>query len=324
MKCEEVINLMQRELDGDLNAMEKKKLFHHLSSCYDCQALFERFKTLSFQLEALPKVNPPYSIVDKVLPTLDQVEHSTNGKVSSLTEKAGLKKKGIKKSKKWWIPSIAVAAVLFVALIINDQSNVKMNQLSSMSKEESFDNANRSNQMADQSSSQDAPAEAAEEVQQYSIAKTPEASSKASEGEEAASQEGVPEARIMQEPVEENSVPSDESENTDGATGTREEKQEQTMLTVEEENPLYVSPDGVYTAHEGLGGGDILIQKEDRPYYITKNQWEEFWEVESIEWVANEELYYVLYHSEQDERQYWIVYVDERTEEQLDEPYHQE
>jgi hypothetical protein len=314
MKCEEVIDLMQRELDGDLNTMEKKKLFHHLSSCYDCQALFERFKTLSFQLESLPKVNPPYSIVDKVLPTLDQVEHSTNGKVSSLTEKAGLKKKGIKKSKKWWIPSIAAAAVLLVAFILSDQSEFKMDQLLSISEEESYDTSSQSNQMAEQSSSQDAPAEAP---------------NKTSEGEDAASQEGVPEARVMQEP-EDNSVPSNElennnkSESTDGATGNKEEKQEQTMLTVEEEKPLYVSPDGVYTAHEGLGGGDILIQKEDRPYYITKNQWEEFWEVESIEWVANEELYYVLYHSEQDERQYWIVYVDERTEEQLDEPYYQE
>lgn len=74
MNCQEVIELMHRDLDKDLNSEESERLHEHVQSCSDCAAMHERLKRLSNDLVQLPKVEPPYSIVDSIMPELDRID----------------------------------------------------------------------------------------------------------------------------------------------------------------------------------------------------------------------------------------------------------
>lgn len=74
MNCQEVVTLMQRELDHDLDAPEQKLLAEHLNRCPACSEMYERLKLLNEDLEMLPKVMPPFSIVDSILPKLDEID----------------------------------------------------------------------------------------------------------------------------------------------------------------------------------------------------------------------------------------------------------
>ncbi|OUM97251.1 MAG: hypothetical protein BAA02_08220 [Paenibacillaceae bacterium ZCTH02-B3] len=79
MKCEEVMELMQRELDRDLDDLEKARMRQHLAECPECAELFARLKKLSDELEQLPRVVPPYSLVDAILPQLDRLAADAAG-----------------------------------------------------------------------------------------------------------------------------------------------------------------------------------------------------------------------------------------------------
>lgn len=75
MNCEEVMELMQRDLDGDLNELETAELQSHLQDCVACRAIFKRLNVLSQDLlNNLPKVTPPYSIVDSIMPKLAELD----------------------------------------------------------------------------------------------------------------------------------------------------------------------------------------------------------------------------------------------------------
>ncbi|AGA58523.1 hypothetical protein Theco_2415 [Thermobacillus composti KWC4] len=74
MNCQEVMEYMQRELDGDLGEFESAKAREHIRQCAECAAMFERLKRLSAELESLPKVTPPISLVDAILPKLDEID----------------------------------------------------------------------------------------------------------------------------------------------------------------------------------------------------------------------------------------------------------
>lgn len=74
MKCQEVVELMHRCLDHDLNEMDEQHLTRHLLECSDCAALFERLKRVSSELESLPKVMPSFSLVDAIMPQLEQYD----------------------------------------------------------------------------------------------------------------------------------------------------------------------------------------------------------------------------------------------------------
>lgn len=74
MSCEHWTELMQRSLDGDLSAQERERLMDHIEHCPDCCDMYERLSRLSSDLENLPKVVPPYSLVDAILPRLEQLE----------------------------------------------------------------------------------------------------------------------------------------------------------------------------------------------------------------------------------------------------------
>ena len=74
MTCEEVMELMQRHLDGDLNSEEQKRLSEHLDACGDCADMMERLQRIDQDLASLPKVTPAYSLVDAILPRLAQID----------------------------------------------------------------------------------------------------------------------------------------------------------------------------------------------------------------------------------------------------------
>lgn len=73
MTCQEVIDYMHRQLDGDLSEHEYEILMKHTRHCPDCAAMFERLKKLSEELGNLPHVMPKYSLVDAILPQLEQI-----------------------------------------------------------------------------------------------------------------------------------------------------------------------------------------------------------------------------------------------------------
>ncbi|GFN30302.1 anti-sigma factor family protein [Paenibacillus xylaniclasticus] len=74
MTCQEVMEYMQRQLDGDLNEQEADALTAHTRYCSDCADMFERLKRLSAELDSLPKVVPAYSLVDAIIPQLDRID----------------------------------------------------------------------------------------------------------------------------------------------------------------------------------------------------------------------------------------------------------
>jgi hypothetical protein len=71
MTNQEVNEFMQRFLDDDLNEEELESLMEHMRQSPSSAALFERLQRLDSELESLPKVIPPMSIVDSILPRLE-------------------------------------------------------------------------------------------------------------------------------------------------------------------------------------------------------------------------------------------------------------
>lgn len=78
MMCQEVIELMQRYLDRDLKETEYSRMLGHLQQCPDCSELFERLVNLSTELENLPKVTPPFSLVDAIMPSIERYEAASD------------------------------------------------------------------------------------------------------------------------------------------------------------------------------------------------------------------------------------------------------
>lgn len=74
MKCRVVMELMQRHMDHDLNEEEQTAMEEHLEGCSECKKMYEKLELLQEELAQLPKVTPTFSIVDSILPTLDQLK----------------------------------------------------------------------------------------------------------------------------------------------------------------------------------------------------------------------------------------------------------
>ncbi|MFD0958605.1 anti-sigma factor family protein [Paenibacillus chungangensis] len=88
MNCQEVMELMQRQLDDDLNDTENERLMTHMHHCPDCKAMYERLRILSSELTSLPKVTPSYSLVDAILPELKRIEEQNGAGGSAISESA--------------------------------------------------------------------------------------------------------------------------------------------------------------------------------------------------------------------------------------------
>lgn len=110
MKCPEVEELMQRHLDSDLEEREEEQLLSHIRECPDCAALFQSLSRLSEGLAALPSVTPPFSIVDSILPQLEQLDGQQSDPVHKASNPAADVKKPERRRKYIWTTLSGVAA----------------------------------------------------------------------------------------------------------------------------------------------------------------------------------------------------------------------
>jgi hypothetical protein len=76
MRCQEANEWISRYLDHDLSELEQKQLFQHLDSCSNCAETFARMSRISAQLDNLPDVQPKFSLVDSILPRLEEIDRS--------------------------------------------------------------------------------------------------------------------------------------------------------------------------------------------------------------------------------------------------------
>ncbi|GGF78660.1 hypothetical protein GCM10010912_24680 [Paenibacillus albidus] len=76
MNCAEVMEWMHRYLDHDLSPAEKIEMFRHIDSCPSCTEILDQLTLLHQELEHLPDVSPPFSLVDSILPRLDELDRA--------------------------------------------------------------------------------------------------------------------------------------------------------------------------------------------------------------------------------------------------------
>ncbi|WP_052759784.1 anti-sigma factor family protein [Paenibacillus sp. DMB20] len=127
MNCREVEEYMQRYLDHDLDPEETAQLYRHVAVCPACAETFRMLKALSRDLEDLPAVTPPISLVDSILPQLDAIDLARNERLAEAAQKpAEMIPEPRRSSRKasWWssiagrtvIGSAAAAIILGVAI----------------------------------------------------------------------------------------------------------------------------------------------------------------------------------------------------------------
>jgi len=74
MNCQEVVELMQRHMDGDLDQREITLMMAHVGGCPECAVMLKRLQRLSDDLSQLPRVELKFSIVDAIMPQLDRLD----------------------------------------------------------------------------------------------------------------------------------------------------------------------------------------------------------------------------------------------------------
>jgi anti-sigma factor RsiW len=112
MNCQEVMELMQRHVDGDLDPQETSRMTDHVGHCPECAGMLERLVLLSRGLDQLPRVVPPYSLVDAILPELDHWDAAGREVVApaAFAPRAGRPRR----TRRSWIAAMSVAAAAAV------------------------------------------------------------------------------------------------------------------------------------------------------------------------------------------------------------------
>ncbi|WP_128896493.1 zf-HC2 domain-containing protein [Longirhabdus pacifica] len=165
MKCQEVVELMQRNVDNDLTTQEYSEMMKHIQQCSQCADMLQRLNRLSNDLETLPKVEPPGSIVDMILPQLQDMAGEEKPEEVNLTSTTSTHHKHNKKAKnkkkfsarKWMAVAGGMAATIWISIIaldwneldhsINDQ--VQEEYQSEISESSSADKMHQSNSVND-------------------------------------------------------------------------------------------------------------------------------------------------------------------------------
>lgn len=84
MKCAEAVEWMHRYVDHDLNEEETSLLFEHIRDCSDCAYEFELLNELSAKLSKLPDVTPRFSLVDQIMPQLNEIDRARREEGSTI------------------------------------------------------------------------------------------------------------------------------------------------------------------------------------------------------------------------------------------------
>jgi anti-sigma factor RsiW len=128
MKCAEVMEWMHRYLDHDLSQEEMLEMFRHIDDCPSCAEVLDRLTLLSQQLEQLPDVKPPFSLVDSILPQLEQLDRGVPEEPAvmepedpkvipfSRANNRGKKSKGPSLAARTGIGAAAAAVILLIAV----------------------------------------------------------------------------------------------------------------------------------------------------------------------------------------------------------------
>ncbi|HZG57370.1 zf-HC2 domain-containing protein [Paenibacillus sp.] len=124
MTCEEVMDYMQRHLDGDLNSEEQKRMHEHLEGCSDCADMMERLARIDQDLANLPKVVPAFSLVDAIMPRLQQIDAASGEATPTLEATSRAAKRSA--SRPWYARGgfvryggFAAAAAVLGVLVVN-------------------------------------------------------------------------------------------------------------------------------------------------------------------------------------------------------------
>lgn len=307
MRCVEVHDLINRELDGDLTVEEQQQLHEHISACSECLELFESLQAISTQLAALPKISPPLSIVDSILPDIEEWDRQQGRTVSSMpsqakdslhsirskesnhegvTEQLSRKNSYKRKKKSWWIPGSVVAAAGLAIVIVSSLGPGIFDQLSSSPDEGEMSIMHTA----------DIPENSVEEAtladDEYHVASDEDLAKRYYYAHEGVAEQEM--GIALHDP----SIPN----------GTFE-------------NPGFPSPDGEFEARTGENQDQIEIYQSGELYYSPTLRWEGPWFINAMEWVTDTSFYVELLNAESNELQYWVIHAAEQREEQLDAPY---
>jgi hypothetical protein len=153
MICQEVMELMQRQLDQDLSDQEYEQLIAHLGDCPSCTEIFERLTKLSNDLENLPKVVPPYSLVDAILPQLDEWDRTGNiapiaakaaqSSMESRSSLASPRRESRQRSRGYGIFGGVLAASLILGMIFFNGDTFRMGTANESSMIQDHDQSNK-------------------------------------------------------------------------------------------------------------------------------------------------------------------------------------
>lgn len=328
MRCEEVTEYMQRSLDNDLTPSEMTLMEEHLCSCNECQTMYQTLKELHAELESLPDVEPPISLVDAILPELGKTEESPFLKKNKMAWKT------------WSLAAGGVAAAIILLMAIpqffkEPELNLAGMQEGTESESmESFvappdEEKNAQDQMAIVDNREEQEVTPSEPGQPAEPSDEPVAMSKASEP---IAQEG--QAPQLKEPVAPPEAPQRKSETEEQQTKAKEEKAPleseiamappasepepsepvQSLAAVEpseEQEPVadsapaqkslaaapkepdsFASPDGLWSAR--VEGQRVIILDQQGKEAFRSHEWQGAAYV-SVEWVDSAKVLYTLY-----------------------------
>lgn len=213
MSCEEVMEFMQRHLDHDLNEEEAKRMREHAEGCAECSDMLRRLEMLNEDLENLPKVTPAFSIVDSILPKLQELDAAANaagdGQAAARQEQDAVpavvpprRSRRTFRTPAWTAGGIAAAAVLLGVMIFNglpeaykEQSSRSMEGSAASSAESSLfaaDTAADAPAADNSATMKSVPAEEAANTEEAPAAEAPELERPALESQAAAPNPDAP------------------------------------------------------------------------------------------------------------------------------------
>lgn len=345
MKCQEVMEYMQRHLDADLSEEENKMMQEHLEDCSSCAEMFERLNKLSEELVNLPKVSPPESIVDSILPRIEEIDLQMECETQVHADKKAKRHQSSYKRRatRWMKPATGlVAAILLVIVAIDQFPHIIQNANQADSSHQAYDDMTYGNsvsnqELADQQTQSEMNSEStllfSEDMDNADQKSDDTAVPEQDEREELLTS-GLEDAPAGQDsnsqyPVEEDVERMDAEEGESHLQRMHAIEQEKSGVSQEINHPMSLlgitpneaevtSPDGAYTAKiENVEEGFqvVIVNQAQEQIYASPMKNAEL--ISNMSWSDDRAvLSYDVYVDEQNVHTYEID-VEERTEKQL-------
>ncbi|MFD0672134.1 zf-HC2 domain-containing protein [Cohnella sp. GCM10027633] len=129
MNCQEVMELMQRHIDGDLNQQETSLMTDHVGRCPECAAMLDRLRRLSNELAQLPRVMPRFSLVDAIMPELNKLDEERKREAEADDDAVGVptvSKRSERPGRRSFrgLSGVVAMGVIALALVFSSQLNL--------------------------------------------------------------------------------------------------------------------------------------------------------------------------------------------------------